>query len=144
MKKLILSLALATSLMLSATSADHALNTPSIEMTKTVLNTEVSTFVKLITKGDLDAVKSMIAAGTDVNKKSKGMTPLMYAARYNKTEIATLLIQYGANLKIKSDRGYTALDYAKMSKAKDTYKLISEALETQKLERKKKRKRRNA
>ena len=91
-------------------------------------NFEPSTFCKLITKGDLDAVKSMIIAGADINKKSIGMTPLMYAARYNRVEIVNLLISKGANLKLKSNRGYTALDYAEMSKAHDAYKIISEAI----------------
>lgn len=144
MKKLILPLALVTSMVLSAAPLTSTSNTITFDELETMYSTELSTFVKLITKGDFDAVKSMVIAGTDVNKKSKGMTPLMYAARYNRTEIVTLLIQHGADLKVKSDRGYNALDYAKMSKANDTYKIIADAIASEKLERKKKRKNRNA
>ena len=70
----------------------------------------------------------MIEAGTDINQKSVGMTPLMYAARYNRVEIVNLLIAQGADLKTKSNRGFTALEYAEMSKANDTYKIISDTL----------------
>ena len=132
MKKLILSSVLALGLVTAINAAPLTASNGliSIEETTTTYTTEVSTFCKLITKGDYDAVKSMITAGTDINKKSKGMTPLMYAARYNKTEIVKLLIASGADLKVRSDKGYTALKYAKISKAHDTYKLISEALDS--------------
>ena len=135
MKKLFLSLALVAGMAVSA--APLTFNEP-IEASnnEAIFTIEVSTFCKLITKGDIETVKSMIAAGTDVNERSKGMTPLMYAARYNKVEIVKLLIENGANLKArstaKSSKGYTALKYAKVSKAHDTYKIISEALDAKK------------
>ncbi len=129
MKKLILSMTLVVGFAFSASSTTmndsyESINYESIAM----LNTEVSTFCKLVAKGDIEAVKSMIAAGTDINQKSVGMTPLMYAARHNRVEIVNLLISKGANLKVKSNRGYTALDYAEMSKAVDAYKVISDVL----------------
>jgi len=129
MKKLILSMTLVVGFAFSASSTTmndsyESINYESISM----LNTEVSTFCKLVAKGDIEAVKSMIAAGTDINQKSVGMTPLMFAARHNRVEIVNLLISKGANLKVKSNRGYTALDYAEMSKAVDAYKVISDVL----------------
>lgn len=90
--------------------------------------TEVDAFCKLIQQGNFEAVKGMIEAGTDVNKKSSGMTPLMYAARQNRVEITKLLIANSADLKAKSDRGFTAKEYAEMSKAWDAYKIISDEL----------------
>lgn len=90
---------------------------------------DVSAFCKLIQKGNFEAVKSMIEAGENVNKKSNGLTPLMFAARHNKAKIASLLIKHGAKLKTKSDRGnMTALAMAKRSKAKDAIKVIESAL----------------
>ena len=89
----------------------------------------VNTFCKLITAGNYDAVKAMIDSGTDINKKSMGMTPLMFAARYNKVNIVKLLISKGAKLKVKSNKGYTALKYAKISKAHETYKVLVKALD---------------
>ena len=77
-----------------------------------------------------DAVKAMIENGTNINRKSTGLTPLMFAARYNKVEIVKLLINKGAKLKTKSERGnFTALQYAKMSKAHEAYKLIKTAMD---------------
>jgi hypothetical protein len=127
MKKLFLSLALVSGMAVSAAplTSNESVETSNNEVIYTI---EVNTFCKLIAKGDIDAVKSMIQAGTDINQKSVGMTPLMYAARYNRVEIVNLLIAQGADLKTKSNRGFTALEYAEMSKANDTYKIISDTL----------------
>ena len=93
----------------------------------------VNPFCKLIQMGDYDAVKALIEEGQDVNQKSTGLTPLMFAARHNQADIAKLLIEHGAKLKTKSDRGgYTALDYAKMSNANEAYSVIEEALKMKK------------
>ncbi len=89
---------------------------------------KINTFCKLIQMGDYDAVKSLIDAGEDVNKRSNGLTPLMFAARHNKAKIAELLIDNGAKIKAKTDKGLTALDYAKRSKAVDAAKVLKEAL----------------
>lgn len=88
---------------------------------------EVSPFFKLIRSGNFEAVKAMIDSGVDVNKKSFGLTPLMYAARYNKAKIAGLLIKNGANLKLTSKQGYTALKFAQLSKAVDAIAVIKKA-----------------
>ncbi|MDP5107156.1 ankyrin repeat domain-containing protein [uncultured Polaribacter sp.] len=89
----------------------------------------VNAFCKLIQMGDYDAVKALIKTGENVNAKSNGLTPLMFAARHNKAKIAKLLIDNGAKLKTKSDTGnMTALDMAKRSKAIDAIKVIKEAL----------------
>lgn len=94
--------------------------------------TEVDTFCKLIQQGNFEAVKGMIEAGIDINKKSVGMTPLMYAARHNKVEILKLLLANGADIKAKSNRGYSALKYAEMSKAHEAFQIISEQLKARK------------
>jgi hypothetical protein len=89
----------------------------------------VSAFCKLIQMGNYDAVKALIKTGENVNEKSNGLTPLMFAARHNKAKIAKLLIDNGAKLRTKSDTGnMTALDMAKRSKAVDAIKVIKEAL----------------
>ena len=95
-------------------------------------------FCKLIQMGDYDTVKSLIEDGIDVNKKSTGLTPLMFAARHNKVEITRLLIANGAKLKVKSDKkGFTALKWAEVSKAKEAYAVIKIALEEQKVKKRK-------
>lgn len=89
---------------------------------------KVSTICKLIQMGDIDGVKNLINNGTNINQKSCGLTPLMYAARQNKTDIVKLLLSHGAKLKTKSDKGLTALDYAEQSKAVESYNIIAKAM----------------
>ena len=95
-------------------------NQPNLNENITVtVNDEISLLCKAVMKGDIDQVRSLIAIGEELNEKSLGLTPAMYAARYNKAEVLKVLLLNGANLNIKSDQGYTAKDYAKMSNAKD-------------------------
>ncbi|WP_034041285.1 ankyrin repeat domain-containing protein [Wocania ichthyoenteri] len=89
---------------------------------------QVNPFCVSIAKGDIETVKKLIDLGQDVNKKSNGMTPAMYAAKFNRTDILKLLISKGAKLKIKSDKGLTAMKYAKQSNAKEALSIIEEAL----------------
>ena len=83
-------------------------------------NADLSSFCKAIMKGNLEMVKQLIEIGEDVNAKSLGKTPAMYAARYNKVEVLKLLVAKGADLSIKSDGDkYTAKKYAELSNAKE-------------------------
>ncbi|QNM84679.1 ankyrin repeat domain-containing protein [Polaribacter pectinis] len=112
---------------INATSLNNVVKTNSTEFTS--FSSSVNTFCKLIQMGKYEAVASLIKAGENVNKKSNGLTPLMFAARHNKAKIAKLLIDNGAKLKTKSDKGnMTALSIAKRSKAVDAVKVIKEAL----------------
>ncbi len=124
MKKLVLSLMLASGTLVGANAAvaDH-----SIIPVKHVEAKKVNTFCMAIVKGDIDTVKKMIALGQDVNEKSNGKTPAMYAARYNKVEILKVLVKNGANLSKKCDQGHTAKDYAKLSNAQDVLKYLEVA-----------------
>ena len=103
-------------------------------LTSTVKTYETETFLKVnsfcvsIAKGDIETVKKLIIRGEDVNEKSNGMTPVMYAAKFNRTEILNLLISQGANLKAKSDKGMTAAKYAELHGAADAAKIIEDAL----------------
>jgi ankyrin repeat protein len=64
-------------------------------------------------KGNIEAVKQHLAAGTDVNARdANGMTPLHYTALGGHKEIAELLIAKGANMNTKNDFGKTPLDSA--------------------------------
>ena len=137
MKKIILASVFVFSLaFVSATNKNLTVNSVSNEI---VTLESVSPFCKLIQKGDYNAVKALVENGADVNMKSMGLTPLMFAARHNKFEIAKLLIEHGAKLKAKSKRGFTALKYAEISGAKDSFKVIKKAIETQKALKKRNR-----
>lgn len=82
-----------------------------------------------ISQGDIETVNRFINYGADLNKIVNGMSPLMTAARYNKVEIIKLLISKGAVLSIENKRGYTALKYAEVSKAKEAVVLLKSILE---------------
>ncbi|WP_299535104.1 ankyrin repeat domain-containing protein [Ulvibacterium sp.] len=128
MKKTILTFASALLLVgatANAKSENHQVNQA---MTNVVAKVEVSAFCKAIMQGDIDTVKRLIELGEDVNKKSLGMTPAIFAARYNKAEILELLIANGANLRLKSDKGYTAKKYAQLSKATEALAVIEAAM----------------
>ena len=62
----------------------------------------------------------------DVNEKSNGMSPLMYAARYNKTDIIKILILSGANINDKDKHGLTALKYAELSNSNESVVLLKQ------------------
>ncbi|MFT6755236.1 MAG: hypothetical protein ACJAV9_000718 [Urechidicola sp.] len=133
MKNLFLTSLCIVALSVNANATNFSENETSIEKAnstyETLAQTKVNTFCKLIQMGDVNAIKNLIMTGANINQKSVGLTPLMYAARHNKIEIVKLLISRGAKLKIKSDKGFTALKYAEISKATDAYELIKKALD---------------
>lgn len=138
MKKSILSLVL---LMSFSASFALASSNPVLEDSKVSLISNVNSFCKLIQMGDYDAVKALIQQGEDVNQKSTGLTPLMFAARHNQPEIAQLLIESGAKMNSRSEKeGMTALEMAEKYKAVDTYKVIEKASEAKKNKKKNRKK----
>ncbi|WP_431165972.1 ankyrin repeat domain-containing protein [Tenacibaculum halocynthiae] len=106
-----------------------ASNTIEAPIKTSVEYVKLSTFCEMIKQGNYESVKAFINNGTNINRKSMGLTPVMFAARYNKVKILKLLISNGAKLKTKSNKGYTALQYAKMSKANEAYEVLKVALE---------------
>ena len=76
-------------------------------------------------KGNIEAVKQHIAAGTDVNVKNKyERTPLIQAAYRGHKEIAELLIEKGADVNAKDHNGETPLDVAIGRKHPETADLL--------------------
>ncbi|MFV0540967.1 MAG: ankyrin repeat domain-containing protein [Aestuariibaculum sp.] len=108
------------------------INAKPVTSKKSTLQTEsafkVNAFCVSIAKGDLETVKKLLDRGENANQKSNGMTPAMYAAKFNRSKILHLLIKKGANLEAKSDKGYTALSYAKMHGAKEAQTIIEASL----------------
>ncbi|WP_430409858.1 ankyrin repeat domain-containing protein [Kordia sp.] len=124
MKKTIFMIALIVGASFTTANATENSNetvTNKVEVTKI---SKVNPFCVAIAKGDFDTVKQMIQFGENVNKRSNGKTPLMYAARYNRVKIASLLLNNGARLTPKDDNGQNAIDYAESAKAKEVKKVL--------------------
>ncbi|WP_298154276.1 ankyrin repeat domain-containing protein [Flavobacterium sp.] len=77
-----------------------------------------------IAKGDIEVVKKFIEYGASVNETSNGMTPLMFAARYNQVAIMKLLVENGADVKAKDTKGFTAMKHAENSKATEAIEYL--------------------
>ncbi len=119
MKKTVIITAIALGFSFATLSATNSVsNSSDLEIVKPTPT--VSPFCMSIVKGDIETVKKLIELGEDVNQKSNGMTPAMYAAKYNKVEILKLLVEKGADLKVKSDKGHKAIKYAELSNAAET------------------------
>ncbi|MGB0550949.1 MAG: ankyrin repeat domain-containing protein, partial [Limisphaerales bacterium] len=63
-------------------------------------------------EGNIEVVKQHLAAGTDVNAKNEGMTPLHWVAYKCNSEIIELLIAKGADVNVKCEAEYTPLHHA--------------------------------
>ncbi len=123
MKKLsILVLCMAFSFAFANDPVDE-LTTYKVAKTKIV---DVAPFCISIVEGNYEMVKKMLELGSKVNKYSGEMTPLMYAARYNKVEIIKLLVANGAKVNAKNTRGYNAIKYAEISHANEAKALLIE------------------
>ncbi|MBB6372600.1 ankyrin repeat domain-containing protein [Chryseobacterium shigense] len=68
--------------------------------------------------------QKLIDEKADPEKICDGKTALMFAAKYGNTELAKKLLQNGAKKDTKTDKGYTALDYAKKYEKPDIIKLL--------------------
>jgi len=127
MKKVILTLSMVALTMGSTILAADKTSNATDSNTTLVKRVNISSFCKAVIKGDLETVKRLIDLGEDVNQKSLGMTPAMFAARYNKVDVLEILIDNGADLNLKSNQGYTAKRYAELSNATDALELIETA-----------------
>jgi len=79
---------------------------------------------------DVQTVKALLDAGTDVNATVKGyagMTPLMHASRGNHIDCVKVLISAGANVRMKNELGRTALKIAEGNGNREIVKLLEEA-----------------
>ncbi len=127
MKKTILTLSLAFMAMGTGLMAAEPQSNVTFDSKVNVVTVDISSFCKAVMQGDVDTVKRMIELGEDVNQKSLGMTPAMFAARYNKAEVLQMLIDHGANLKIRSNQGFSVKKYAELSNATDALAVLESA-----------------
>jgi len=130
MKKTIIISAIA--LCFSIVSVNAKSDNPTIKNYDIEASFKVNSFCVSIAKGDFETVQKLIKRGADINERSNGMTPAMYAAKFNRVEILNLLISKGANLKATSDKKMTAADYAELSGADDALAIIKEVSDKKK------------
>lgn len=127
MKKSILTLSIVALTMGANLMANEITQPYCVLSNELIINVDISSFCKAVIQGDVSTVKRLIALGEDVNQKSLGMTPAMYAARYNKVEVLSILIKNGADLTMKSNQGFTVKKYAELSNAKEALEVIETA-----------------
>ena len=76
-------------------------------------------------KGYNELAKLLIENGANVNIKNfNGTTALIFAATFGKKEIVMSLLGCGADPSIKDDKGYSAIDHAKMQDRDEIVKLF--------------------
>ena len=126
MKKTIIILGLALVAFTDVAIAS-TVSTSTFTTSKEIVNYENTPLCNAILKGDLATVKKFIDYGANVNEFSNGLTPLMFAARYNKVEILKFLLEKGADKKIKDEKGNTALKYAEFSKSLEAFDYLKQA-----------------
>jgi uncharacterized protein len=124
MKKTIIILGLA---LVAFTNVAGASNVSTNTTSKVVVVDGNSPLCNAILKGDMATVKKFIEYGADVNEMSNGLTPLMFAARYNKVDILKYLLEKGADKDIKDERGNNALKYAENSKSVEAVEFLKQA-----------------
>ncbi|MBQ4916120.1 ankyrin repeat domain-containing protein [Maribacter sp. MMG018] len=128
MKKTVLTLSMFFMVMGAGLMASEPSVNPKNETNEILTSIEISSFCKAVMQGDIDTVRRMIELGEDINRKSLGMTPAMFAARYNKVDVLKLLIDKGADLKIRSNKGFSAMKYAELSNAKEAMAVLENAI----------------
>lgn len=77
-----------------------------------------------VCEGDIENVKKLIKYGTDVNKLSRDMSPLMLAARFNKFEIIKVLLASGANPGLENEKGFKAIHYAEYANSNESIAIL--------------------
>ncbi len=75
--------------------------------------------------GDLETVRQLIAAGSDVNEQDgMGRTPLFRAVDSDNAEMVILLVQSGADPYILDTTGATPLDHADKNGMRKAYQTM--------------------
>ena len=125
MKNSIFFLGIALLSFITVSTASNNIPTAKNEFATVTYDDDVTPLCQAIIKGDIEVVKKFIEYGVDVNQKSNGLTPLMIAARSNKTEIVKYLIE-NCKVKIneKDSNGFTALKYAELSNATESIEIL--------------------
>lgn len=87
-------------------------------------NTAYSLLGLAIKMNSKEVFQKLIDEKADLEKTCDGKTPLMFTAKYGNIEMAKVLLKNGARKDTKTDKGYTALDYAKKYEKPEMIKLL--------------------
>jgi len=69
-----------------------------------------ATWERAVRRGDVQAVREMLGAGSDVNSRDRhGQTALMLAAHHGHRELVETLVEAGADLNVTAKYNLTAL-----------------------------------
>ena len=68
--------------------------------------------------------KKLITEKANLDLICDDKTPLMYSAKYGNIDFAKMLLENGANKRVTSNKGNTALDYAKKYDQKELIKIL--------------------
>jgi ankyrin repeat protein len=87
----------------------------------------------IMEKQRFDLARQFIEAGVDVNYRyplsrdyADGMTPLLYASKWDNFEIVKLLVENGANINIRAVNGDTALSIARKNNSDKIINYLTE------------------
>ncbi|WP_158974255.1 ankyrin repeat domain-containing protein [Cellulophaga sp. L1A9] len=119
MKNLVYTFGIIATMTLSNVASAHVNPNDKSAKVETTSIKNVAPLSIAVAKSDLNTVKKFIEFGADIEVKTEvnGMTPLMYAARYNNVSMIKLLLDNGADKDAVSKMGFTALKYAELSGA---------------------------
>ena len=81
-----------------------------------------------VTDGDIEAVRALLAAGSDVNRTtSGGQTPLILAIVFRRIKILSLLLEAGADPQLRDSLGLNAVDWAERRGFLEGVKLLTQS-----------------
>ncbi|WP_282117463.1 ankyrin repeat domain-containing protein [Cellulophaga baltica] len=119
MKNLVYTFGIIATMTLSSVANAHVHPTDKSAKVETTSIKNVAPLSIAVAQSDLSTVRKFIEFGADIEVKTEvnGMTPLMYAARFNNVDMIKLLLDNGADKEAVSKLGFTASKYAELSGA---------------------------
>lgn len=91
------------------------------------MNPRNLSLIGAVIEGDTEAVRALLAAGSDVNgTASGGRTPLILAIFFGRTQIMTLLLEAGADPHQRDSLGLNAVDWADRKGFAEGVKLLTQ------------------
>lgn len=103
---------------------DKMINQENINKCYSVEESSYSLLALSIKMNKPNIFKKLIENKANLDLICDDKTPLMYTAKYGNFDFAKILLENGANKKVTSKKGNTALDYAKKYDQKELIKIL--------------------